>query len=213
MDIGSLNQWGKRTVPSPIFLMSVVKSTSVPPQDLYYAMMGMGKSDFERAEAVINAIDCVNKGGLGELMAQDVDDACNAILHGNLDEEFDSAVRNMASTLSYIDDAVRKAEKKDKDKDEDEGEKPEESPEKEESEGESPEEEKPEAPVEEEEIAVEVPEADEAMEEAEMPPEAPAQAPAIDMASLLAEAPKQVAIDPELVMRALQLLQSIGAMC
>lgn len=201
MDISTMNRWEKREMPSPIFLMKIVKSTSVPSQDLYYAMMGMRKSDFDRADVAVKAIECIRESGMGDLMLRDIDDACDAILHNRMDEEFGSAIKSMANKLAYVGDAIVKAEKEDKDKDE----KKDEDEDKDEPKEDAPEKAEPD-----EEVVIEE---EEPVEEAEVAPEAPA--PAFDMSALFGNAPEapQVSVDPKLVMKALELLQSIGAMC
>lgn len=203
MDISTMNRWEKREMPSPIFLMKIVKSTSVPSQDLYYAMMGMRKSDFDRADVAVKAIGCIRESGMGDLMLQDIDDACDAILHNRMDEEFDSAIKSMANKLAYVGDAIVKAEKEDKDKDKDKDEP------KEDKDEDEPKKAEPDSEV--------VIEEEEPVEEAEVAPEAPAPAPApaFNMGALFGNAPEapQVSVDPKLVMKALELLQSIGAMC
>lgn len=200
MDIGTLDKWERRDMPSPIFLMKVAKSTSVSSQDLYYALMGMRKSDFDRADTAVKAMGCIRDSGMDALMQGDIDTACDAILHNRMDDRFDTAIKSMAEKLAYVGAAIVKAEKPEKEEKEDEPEeKPEEKPE-------PPE--KDDAPAEEE-VVVE----DEPVEETEVAPDAPAPAPVISMGALLGESPAQVSIDPKLVMKALEMLQSIGAMC
>lgn len=198
--------WEAREMPSPIRLMALTSGTQTNPQDMYYSLMGMRKSEFDRADSAVQAMEAIRKGGLGDLFAQDIDKACNAITSGILDDSFDHAISSMADTLAYIsksfpkdedekEDAKAKDEDKDKDKDEDED-KVEEAKE---IEGEADEKAEPE-----EEVIV----------ESEEPPAAP-QKPAFDFMSLM-EPPQQgmqIAVDPKLVMKALQMLQSIGAMC
>lgn len=227
MDYTTFERWEKREMPSPMTLMRIVRGTSTPSQDMYYAMMGMEMPDFKRAEGAVKAMDAIIKGGMEDLMAADIDDACKAITSGRLTERFDDSINKMASKLSYVNNACKaargedgddKKEKKDKDKDKDEdmddkAEAPkvdsEEEP-KEEAEVEA--EEKAEDPV--EEVAVESEEMPDApVEETSA---APSVAPPIDIRAMMAgpaQAGPQVAVDPELVMKALQMLQAIGALC
>lgn len=227
MDYTTFERWEKREMPSPMTLMRIVRGTSTPSQDMYYAMMGMEMPDFKRAEGAVKAMDAIIKGGMEDLMAADIDDACKAITSGRLTERFDDSINKMASKLSYVNNACKaargededdKKEKKDKDKDkDDEKAEPKEDSEKEpveevEVEAEAEPEEKSEDPV--EEAAVESEEMPEApVEEA---PATPPVAPPIDIRAMMAgpaQAGPQVAVDPELVMKALQMLQAIGALC
>lgn len=227
MDYTTFERWEKREMPSPMTLMRIVRGTSTPSQDMYYAMMGMEMPDFKRAEGAVKAMDAIIKGGMEDLMAADIDDACKAITSGRLTERFDDSINKMASKLSYVNNACKaargedgddKKEKKDKDKDkDDEKAEPKEDSEKEpveevEVEAEAEPEEKSEDPV--EGAAVESEEMSEApVEEA---PATPPVAPPIDIRAMMAgpaQAGPQVAVDPELVMKALQMLQAIGALC
>lgn len=216
-------------MPSPMTLMRIVRGTSTPSQDMYYAMMGMEMPDFKRAEGAVKAMDAIIKGGMEDLMAADIDDACKAITSGRLTERFDDSINKMASKLSYVNNACKAAreededkeekapEDKDKDKDKDDKKESkkdsEEKPEEEvEVEAEAEPEEKAEGPV--EEVAVESEEMPDAPVEGASA--APSVAPPIDIRAMMAgpaQAGPQVAVDPELVMKALQMLQAIGALC
>lgn len=229
MDYTTFERWEKREMPSPMTLMRIVRGTSTPSQNMYYAMMGMEMPDFKRAEGAVKAMDAIIKGGMEDLMAADIDDACKAITSGRLTERFDDSINKMASKLSYVnnackaargedeDDKKEKAPKdKDKDKDEDMDDKAEapkvDSEEEPKEEAEVEAEEKAEDPV--EEVAVESEEMPDApVEETSA---APSVAPPIDIRAMMAgpaQAGPQVAVDPELVMKALQMLQAIGALC
>lgn len=209
------DKWVARDVPSPLKLMDLTKDMPTSAQDMYYGMMGLEIEDFNRASAAVQAVEAVQKGGMGNILFDESTDICDAIARGRLDKSFDRAVGNMMDMLSRVEKAVKGDE--DDEESEDEGEPAEKSgkasekkaPKKdEESEGDAPEDNSPE-----EEIEV----------EAEIPPEAPIEAPSeapvasppIDFGALFGGAPEpqQTAVDPELILRALKLLQSIGAMC
>ncbi len=212
------DKWVARDVPSPLKLMDLTKDMPTSAQDMYYGMMGLEIEDFNRASAAVQAVEAVQKGGMGNILLDDSTEICDAIARGRLDKSFDRAVGSMMDMLSRVEKAVKGDEDEEEDENEDEdedesAEKPEKAPEKkapkkdEESEDDIPEEEieveaeiPPEAPVEASEGA---------------PPEAPVASPPIDFGALFGGAPEpqQTAVDPELIMRALKLLQSIGAMC
>ncbi len=202
-------KWVPRDVPSPLKLMGITKSMPTSAQDVYYGMMGLEIEDFNRASAAVQAIEAAQKGGMGEILLDDSTAICDAIARGRLDKSFDAAVGNMSDMLSRVEKAV-KGDDDEKEEPEEPEEPDEEDTDEEGEEEKAPKEEIPEEEVPEEEVEI----------EAEVPPEAPvgtSASPAgpIDFDALFGGAPeaRQTAVDPELIIRALKLLQSIGAMC
>lgn len=208
MDPIAGKDWEARDVPSPVTLMTLTDGTGASPQDMYYALMEMGIEDFRRAESAVSAMDLLRKGGMYDLMEADIDDACKAITSGKLDDAFDRAIKSMASALTHVSNAISKSESRDKDEKDDDEDGDEDGDAKKKG---APED----IPVPdkaddaEKNEASDEPEADPASEPA---PIADAM-PRIDMAALMAKPETKVEIDPELIMRALKLLQSIGAVC
>lgn len=209
-------KWEERDMPSPISLMKVVKGTDVSAQDMYYSMMSMRIADFDRANTAVLAMNAIRKGGLESYgdIPENIDDACHAILSKDLGESFSRAIKSMENTLTYIGGAMAKSEDKDKDKDKDKDDEEEPEDDREPKEEEPKEEPKEEADVEE---SMDGP--NDFIEASEGPAEAPVaveevgEAPGIDIRVLMAGPAQTMAIDPELIMKALKMLQSIGSMC
>lgn len=207
-------KWVARDVPSPLKLMDLTKDMPTSAQDMYYGMMGLEIEDFNRASAAVQAVEAVQKGGMGSILLDDSTDICEAIAKGRLDKSFDRAVDSMIDMLSRVEKASKGEDEEEKEEEPEEEESEEggsaDGPEADE-EAEEPEDEDEDIPEEEVEI------------DAEVPPEAPVEAsegapvasPPIDLGALFgnAPAPQETAVDPELILRALKLLQSIGAMC
>ncbi len=215
------DKWVARDVPSPLKLMDLTKDMPTSAQDMYYGMMGLEIEDFNRASAAVQAVEAVQKGGMGNILLDDSTEICDAIARGRLDKSFDRAVGSMMDMLSRVEKAMKG------DDEEKEDEEPEEEPEEdkvseEEESGDEDSDEEEDEDIDEDDSEEEIPE--ETVEiDAEVPPEAPVEAPSetpvasppIDFGALFGGAPEpqQTAVDPELILRALKLLQSIGAMC
>ena len=57
-------KWEQRNMPSPVKLMRLVNGTGTDAQEMYYSMMGMKKSDFDVANAAVQAMTDLRKGGM-----------------------------------------------------------------------------------------------------------------------------------------------------
>ncbi len=216
-------KWEQRNMPSPVKLMRLVNGTGTDAQEMYYSMMGMKKTDFDVANAAVQAMTDLRKGGMDPYMLEGIDNVCKAITSKDI-EGMNAGIKRISDVLAMFCNKLEKAseedddEKDDKEPEEKKGDDKEDAPKDEDApEGKDapdiPEGDKePEVDISVEEAPEELPDAP--VEAAEMPIEAPT-APAVDMRALMAGPQMQqvAAIDPALVLKALQMLQSIGQMC
>ncbi len=210
-------KWEQRDMPSPMRLMRLVNGTGTDAQEMYYSMMGMKKTDFDVANAAVQAMTDLRKGGMDPYMLEGIDNVCKAITSKDI-EGMNTGIKRISDVLAMFCDRLEKASKDDKDEEDDkESEKgkdddKEDAPKDKEASDIPEGDDEPEVDIAVEEVPEELPDAP--VEAAEMPIEAPA-ASAVDMRALMAGPQMQqvAAIDPALVLKALQMLQSIGQMC
>lgn len=212
-------KWEQRNMPSPVKLMRLVNGTGTDAQEMYYSMMGMKKADFDVANAAVQAMTDLRKGGMDPYMLEGIDNVCKAITSKDIDG-MNAGIKRISDVLAMFCDRLEKASEEDDDEKDDK--EPEKKDGDDKGEKDAPKgKEAPDAPEgdEEPEVDIAIEEAPEELPDApvkaaEMPIEAPA-TPAVDMRALIAGPQMQqvAAIDPALVLKALQMLQSIGQMC